>query len=92
MAKLKIRNEFNSILDFEKDNDGKNINLDYDVTKYIQTHDIAQILSYNILNRKHFFEEAIFKKSIMENLFARMSLVSISDIPFMFPGAGYRAD
>ena len=92
MAKLKIRNEFNSILDFEKDNDGKNINLDYDVTKYIQTHDIAQILSYNVLNRKHFFEEAIFKKSIMENLFARMSLVSISDIPFMFPGAGYRAD
>lgn len=77
LAIIKLRTNFNSILDFEKSSNGQdNKNLTQDVIRYINDNFLTDILSYNTSNKKHFLTEAIGNKDIMEAFFKKLALDS----------------
>lgn len=55
---------------------------------------IKDVLSYNVINRKHFFTDAIelADSAIMENVLKKLEVTSPEKIPFMFPGSGILAN
>lgn len=52
---------------------------------------IKDVFSYNIINRKHFLNEACENFEIVESLLKKLQIMEAEKIPFLFAGKGFNA-
>ena len=74
LTSIEIRTGFNSVTDFDKDQNNNYINKNEDVIKYINDNSLSHILSYSILCRNDFLSQVIKSKDIMEALFNKITI------------------
>lgn len=48
-------------------------------------------LSYNLINRTHFFLNALHEPDILESMLIKLELVPADKIPYLLPGSGIHA-
>lgn len=59
------------------------------MAKFINENPISEVLSYNVINRRHFLTEAFKHKDLLQALLSRLEMLPKNEIPYLFPGEGY---
>lgn len=50
------------------------------------------LMSYNLINRCHFFTKATDNEEVIETILKKLEVLPAEKIPYLFPGDGFHAN
>lgn len=91
LSELRLRTYFHSVFDFRKNEAGNNAHSLQQVFEQMRSN-FKDLMSYNLINRCHFFTQADDNDEVIEATIKRLEVLPAEKIPYLFPGAGFHAN